>query len=183
MIFADKLIDLRKKNGWSQEELARRVNVSRQSVSKWESAASVPDLDRVLQLAEIFGVTTDYLLKDELGEVEYNDTPDASEPPVRRVSMEDAVRFLELKKATCGKITAGVALCILSPVSLILLGAASEDSRFGIQENAAGGLGVIILLLFVVAAAAMFIFSSMQTKEFEFLDKEPIETEYASLTS
>ena len=48
MIFADKLVRLRKKSGMSQEELAERMNVSRQSVSKWESAQSVPDLEKIL---------------------------------------------------------------------------------------------------------------------------------------
>ena len=71
MILADKIIMLRKKNGWSQEELAEKLNVTRQSVSKWEGAQSVPDLTRILQLAQIFEVSTDYLLKDELEEEEY----------------------------------------------------------------------------------------------------------------
>ena len=62
MIFADKLILLRKKAGWSQEELADQMNVTRQSVSKWEGAQSVPDLEKMLRLSELFGVSTDYLL-------------------------------------------------------------------------------------------------------------------------
>ena len=66
MILADKIIELRKKNGWSQEELAEMLGVSRQSISKWESAQSVPDMNRILKLSDIFGVTTDYLLKDEM---------------------------------------------------------------------------------------------------------------------
>ena len=66
MIFADKVVQLRKKSGWSQEELAEKLNVTRQSVSKWEGAQSIPDLEKILQLAQIFGVSTDYLLKDEL---------------------------------------------------------------------------------------------------------------------
>ena len=70
MIFADKLISLRKKNGWSQEELAEKMNVSRQAVSKWEAAQTTPDLERILQLSKLFGVTTDFLLKDELSEEE-----------------------------------------------------------------------------------------------------------------
>lgn len=69
MILAEKITALRKKNGWSQEELAMQLNVSRQSVSKWESAASIPDLDRILQLSRLFGVTTDYLLKDDAEEL------------------------------------------------------------------------------------------------------------------
>ena len=66
MIFADKLMDLRKKNGWSQEELAEMLGVSRQAVSKWEGAQSIPDMTRIIQLSELFGVSTDYLLKDNL---------------------------------------------------------------------------------------------------------------------
>ena len=65
MILADKIIRLRKKNGWSQEELAEKMNVSRQAVSKWESAQAVPDLEKVLLLGRLFGVTTDYLLKEQ----------------------------------------------------------------------------------------------------------------------
>lgn len=66
MIFADKLIQLRKRSGWSQEELAEQLRVTRQSVSKWEGGQSIPDLDRLLALSQLFGVSTDYLLKDEL---------------------------------------------------------------------------------------------------------------------
>ena len=59
MILADKIIELRKKNGWSQEELAEKLDVSRQAVSKWESAQSVPDMNRILMLSQVFGVSTD----------------------------------------------------------------------------------------------------------------------------
>ena len=50
MILADKITEERKKNGWSQEELANQLGVSRQAVSKWESAGAVPDLQRILQM-------------------------------------------------------------------------------------------------------------------------------------
>ena len=59
MILAEKIMEERKKNGWSQEELAEKLSVSRQAVSKWESAQSIPDLQRVIQLSEILGVSTD----------------------------------------------------------------------------------------------------------------------------
>ena len=62
MILADKIMALRKKAGWSQEELAAQLNVSRQSVSKWESAQSTPDLQKIIRMAELFQVSTDYLL-------------------------------------------------------------------------------------------------------------------------
>ena len=54
MILADKIITLRKQKGWSQEELAHQMDVSRQAVSKWESASSIPDLDKILKLGELF---------------------------------------------------------------------------------------------------------------------------------
>ena len=60
MILADKITEERKKNGLSQEELADKLGVSGQAVSKWDSAGSVPDLQRIIQLAELFGVSTDY---------------------------------------------------------------------------------------------------------------------------
>lgn len=89
MILADKIITLRKKEGWSQEELASQLGVTRQSVSKWEGAQSVPDLDKVVQMSRLFGVSTDYLLKDELEEEEFVES-EADETPLRRVTMEQA---------------------------------------------------------------------------------------------
>ena len=63
MNMADRIQALRKSQSISQEELADRVGVSRQAVSKWESEQSMPDLDKIVALSEIFDVTTDYLLK------------------------------------------------------------------------------------------------------------------------
>ena len=59
MILADKIIFQRKKAGWSQEELAEQLGVTRQSVSKWEGAQSIPDMDKILQMSRIFNVSTD----------------------------------------------------------------------------------------------------------------------------
>ena len=67
MILADKIIDLRKKAGWSQEELAEKLGVSRQSVSKWEGAQSIPDMNKILQLSELFGVSTESAPRIALG--------------------------------------------------------------------------------------------------------------------
>lgn len=97
MILADKIITLRKKNGWSQEELAERVGVSRQAISKWESAQSVPDLDKILRMSEIFGVTTDFLLKDEMETEEYTGST-AEDSPLRGVPMEEAHAYLTHKR-------------------------------------------------------------------------------------
>ncbi len=65
MTFGEKLQALRKKQGWTQEELAAKITVSRQALSKWESGAAIPDTENVLQISKLFGVSTDYLLNDE----------------------------------------------------------------------------------------------------------------------
>ena len=167
MILADKIIRLRKKNGWSQEELAERLKVSRQSVSKWEGAQSVPDLDKILQLSKIFGVSIDYLLKEEFEEEEYITEDTSEETLARRVSLEEANAFLTIKKATAGKIAFAVFLCILSPICLILLGAASESGVLSVSENMAGGIGLVVMLLMVAVAAAVFVLCGAQTKPYE----------------
>ena len=65
MRLSEKLVSLRKKNGLSQEELAERLDVSRQAISRWEGGAALPDASNILRLSKIFGVSTDYLLNDE----------------------------------------------------------------------------------------------------------------------
>lgn len=176
MIFADKLISLRKKCGWSQEELAEKMNVTRQSVSKWEGAQSVPDLNKILQLSELFGVSTDYLLKDEIEETEYIDAAD-EEKLVRRISMEDANEFLETKCKTAKFTALATFLCIFSVIPLIFLGGYAEYVN-GMSEDAAGGLGMIIMLILVAAAVVIFIVTESKVSQFEFLEKEIFETEY-----
>lgn len=63
MNLSEKIFELRKAHGMSQEQLAEKMNVSRQSISKWESGESLPDVDRLPELSRVFSVTTDYLLK------------------------------------------------------------------------------------------------------------------------
>jgi len=179
MILADKIIQLRKKNGWSQEELADKLGVTRQSVSKWESAQSIPDLNKILLLGQIFGVSTDYLLKDEMQEEQYVDGGVESDLISKRhVSMEEANEFLAIKKNTAPRIGLATVLCILSPICLLLLPAASETGRIPISEEQSGAIGLLVLLFFVAIAVYMFIMTGEKTKKYEFLDSEPIETEY-----
>ena len=65
MKLSDKIVRLRKSNGWSQEDLAEKLNISRQAISRWEGSTAQPDAANILQLSKLFGVTTDYLLNDE----------------------------------------------------------------------------------------------------------------------
>ena len=174
MIFADKLIALRKKSGWSQEELAEKLGVTRQSVSKWEGAQSVPDIDKILQLSHLFGVTTDYLLKDELGEPEYIAGDDA--PALRKVTLAQANDYLTQAHANAPKMALATSLCVLSPVPLIALGALAEYGYF--RADFATGLGLCTLLVLVAVAVVLFMQCGAAVKPYEFLEKEPIDTEY-----
>lgn len=62
MLVSKKIYELRKARGLSQEQLAEKVNVSRQSISKWESGETVPEIERIIELSKVFNVSTDYLL-------------------------------------------------------------------------------------------------------------------------
>lgn len=182
MILAEKITQNRKKNGWSQEELADRLGVSRQSVSKWESAQSMPDMKKILQLSEVFDVSTDYLLKDEIDE----DVPaeivpverGLEEEKVRSVSMEEASSFLQFNEDAARRISTGVMLCILSPVLLIVLGGLAEAGRIPIRVMAAELAGITILLIMVSVAVAMFLTCAFKGKPYEYLDRVDIDTEY-----
>lgn len=146
MILANKITEERKKNGWSQEELANQLGVSRQAVSKWESASSVPDLQRVLELSKLFGVTTDYLLKDEIGPESVAERMVYSGEELRKVSMEEANAFLALKEKGAEIVANATTLCIISPILLIVLGAISEDQILPVSEGVAAGVGLVCLL-------------------------------------
>lgn len=177
MILADKIIEQRKKNGWSQEELAEKMDVSRQSISKWESAQSVPDMARLVRLSQLFGVSTDYLLKDEI-EAEQSDVPAELDSPLRKVSMEEAAAFLSLREQNAGRIALGVMLCILSPILIILLSGAQESGLVPFTEAQAVGLGLVLLFLLVGCAVALFVGCTLRASRFDYLEKEPIDTLY-----
>lgn len=211
MILADKIIRERKKLGLSQEELAEKMNISRQSVSKWESNQSLPEIDKILLMSSIFGVTTDYLLKDEIEtddnsiktdssnertdtenennsyivlekggktlKISSGNTKENTPHNIRTVTMEDAVSFLSQRKAASVKIAAGTFLCILSVIPLFILAAVSEYKIADISENSAGGFGLALLLIIIAAAVALFVYTGSKNAPYEFLEKEPFETE------
>lgn len=177
MILADKIVSLRKKAGWSQEELAEQLGVTRQSVSKWEGAQSIPDMDKVVQMSRLFGVTTDYLLKDELEEQTAAPVEEESNP-LRRVTMAQAAEYLTRRKAAAPKVAFAVLLCVISPVTLLLLSAMSEAQRFPISENAAAGIGLCVMLVLLAVAVSIFLRADAEVRDYRFLEEEPFETEY-----
>ena len=176
MIISDKIILLRKRCGWSQEELAEKMNVSRQAVSKWESAQATPDLEKILQLSALFSVTTDYLLKDEIEEEASATVTDA---PAKTIPSEDAKNYLEERKRASHKIAIATFLCIVSPFPLIILGAMTE---IGLSETVAAVVGLAALFAFVLCAVPIYIYCGFKNEPYAFLEKDvPFELEADAL--
>ena len=182
MILADKIIFLRKQQGWNQEQLAEQLGVSRQAVSKWESGTSIPDLDKIIKMSNVFGVATDYLLKDEIEELPKTATAETAtsydDDDSVLITIDDAHTYMNLCEKLAKFFALGVALCIICPVPLILLGGLSEKSAFPLTEDAAGGIGAAILLLSVAIGVAILIVCGMQTSKWEFIEKKTLTLEY-----
>lgn len=120
MEFNNKLYELRKQKGLSQEELAGRLNVSRQTISKWEVGESAPDMDNLVSISELFGVSLDELVLDK--------TPEKEQPSVQVVSSELYSDIKEhvltddnKKKAKKGLKIAGIALGVFLLIDVISL--------------------------------------------------------------
>lgn len=114
MTFGEKLQALRKARGWSQEELATQINVSRQALSKWESGASVPDTENVVALSRLFGVSTDYLLLEN-GETTAQAAPTAAPSAESKWPIMRIVWLFTMILAILGKIVLRIWASTLPP--------------------------------------------------------------------
>src|SRR3712207_1163231 len=147
MIISEKIMSLRKKMGWSQEDLANELNVSRQSVSKWETGASIPDMNKVIQMSDLFGVTTDYLLRDNFDDdlnqqagIEHLMKTESIKKDYQSedryyVTMEESDAYLEMERKNGLEIGFGVALCIWSSILVVILMSISESKPSVISEQ------------------------------------------------
>ena len=181
MILADKIIALRKKNGWSQEDLAEKLGVSRQSISKWEGAQSIPDMNKILKLSEVFSVSTDYLLKDEMGEDTAKAfTPvdkDSSEKEVT-VSMEEASAFLSYQNRKALLSACATFLFIVSAAPLITIVTLAQYGKIPLSEDQAGGIGIVTVLVPVGLATALCLKNEFDGERFRYLKHEALNTAY-----
>ena len=149
MKLADKLFELRKEKGWSQEKLAEQINVSRQSISKWESGQALPELEKVVELSKIFQVTTDYLLLE-----------DSDKPQIKPVLSEDEKdRYYQQVKSY------GFWHILYILVSALAIYLFSAGSIFPAKFTA-----LVWLTFFLLVASAMAINKALKIKE-KYLDK------------
>jgi transcriptional regulator with XRE-family HTH domain len=168
MILADKIVRLRKQFDWSQEELAEKMNISRQSVSKWESTNSIPDINKIIMLANIFDVSTDFLLKDDVEE--FDPLSGSTESGMIQISLEQAMEYVENKRQVTGLVTKGVVLCVSSVIPLFSFLAMAETNRLGLTSDFAAWIGIVSILVMISIGISFFI----RTNQYE-NDIAPIE--------
>ncbi len=101
MNLADKIQKLRKEHGFSQETFAEKLGVSRQSVSKWESGSALPDTEKIILMSDLFGVSTDYLLKnaepqdtDDKNDDDVNDVDDVQAKPKKKITKKKLIAMI-----------------------------------------------------------------------------------------
>ena len=138
MKFADKLISLRKHKGISQEELATMLNVSRQAVSRWEMGSTLPDINNVIKLSDIFCVSIDSLIRDE--------------------RTLDNKKFSLLEKIP----NTGDVAFIASPLLIYLGLYLRDDYSFGFINKIGNLLGIVCIVLGIVSFGLVFYFYNQQ---------------------
>ena len=143
-MLSEKLYKLRKNSGLSQEQLAEKLNVSRQAISKWESGTAVPESEKLVTISNYFGVSVDYLLKD--------DEEDKG---------KDTDSIVEEKP----KMIAGIIICIAGIVSMVIWGLLSifspeasdqigESSMITIDGN---GIFLILCVVAIIVGAGLLL--------------------------
>lgn len=174
MILADKIIYLRKKAGYSQEDLASELNVSRQSISKWEGALSIPEMDKIIKLSEVFSVSTDFLLKEDI--VAIDDNSIIEDKDVRTISLEEANTFLSDNTLIAKRIATAVTLFIFSPITIFIAYYLVENNL--VSEKIGYGISMSLLLLIVAVGVLILISSSPLFDKYKYLEKEEVNLMY-----
>ena len=171
MLIADKIYKLRKEMDISQEELAEKLGVSRQSISKWESAMSIPDMNRIIELSNYFGVSTDYLLKDD---VETFETQiDQENIKLKRLTIEYVNEYLEKRERFSKLLSVSIPLFIMSVVPLLLL--INSFNGYGYYNEA---LGLVMMFTMIAAGVGILIVSSIKMNEYKELEKGEFKLDY-----
>ena len=169
MNLSEKIMMLRKKEGWSQEELANHLQISRQAVSKWESGQSMPDTDKIIQLSQLFHVTTDYLLLDQENE--------GNIQTGIYLSLTQVQEYLKIRKQSSLKIAFATFLCVISPIPLIGFTTLCQYQRFHMAENLAISIGLSFLIICITIAVILFCLCAFKVKKYDFLEKEDFSLE------
>ena len=147
-MLSERIYQFRRKSGLSKEQLAEKIGVSRQAISKWESGTSTPELEKLLALSECFHITLDELVRAETGNQRENEVP-------QNIEGNKVPKSIELK--------VGISLCLVGAVCLILSGIMMVASPSATEQlNAASmitlnGSGVILTLCILSMAIGLIL--------------------------
>ena len=173
MILSEKITELRKRNGLSQEQFGDRMGVSRQAVSKWEMAQTTPDINKLMAMSELFGVPVDFLLKDEY-DLSFIDNkrsePVAAKKEDKTISLEEVRKYWKAKKTSALKIILAICLFFISPVPGMLL-TINDDYTLGL-------VGTIVQILFLIAVAVLIVLAVWPMSAFKYFRNGDTELAY-----
>ena len=147
-MLSERIYKLRRKSGLSQEQLAEKIGVSRQAISKWESGTSTPELEKLLALSECFHITLDELVRTEAGNQREHEMP-------QNIEGNKVPKSIELK--------VGISLCLVGAICLILSGIMMVGNPSATERlNAASmitlnGSGVILILCILSMAIGLIL--------------------------
>ena len=164
MKLGEKIAKLKKKSSLSQEALAEKMNVSRQAVSKWESNQSIPDIEKIVDLSELFGVTTDYLLKNGTPSFELpgKSSEEKIEKALPAITDQEIDQYLEVAKKAAHFESLSIALFFLAIASFCLF-----STLVFISHNIFGTVAYIAPIIIIAIALGYFIHAKLMMHEFK----------------
>ncbi|WPJ90549.1 helix-turn-helix transcriptional regulator [Facklamia hominis] len=182
-MLAEKIYQLRKAKNWSQEDLAAKIGVSRQSVSKWERGEALPDLERMISLSDIFGVSIDDLIrsnkitedeKEDLQSQAKTTTPQTDqETPLtspNEIDLASAQAYLQVKQVTSQSNAAACFLIIIGSGSFFALQMMADElpTAFWLQI-----IAWVILLASMAIASASFMQNQQLSEKYRWIETQP----------
>lgn len=164
MKLGQKIAELRKKSGLSQEALAEKMNVSRQAVSKWESNQSIPDIQKIVDLSELFGVTTDYLLKNGTPSFELpgKSSEEKIEKALPAITDQEIDQYLEVAKKAAHFESLSIALLFVALATFCLF-----LSFTFIASRISGTIAYTAPIVIIAIALGYFIHAKLMIREFK----------------
>ena len=183
MILAEKIMELRKRSGLSQEEFGAEIGVSRQAVSKWEMAQTTPDLNKIMAMSRFFGVSTDFLLDDgydlsSLADDKKNDIQaqktnvtvgETDMHKVRMAELQEIQNYLAVKKNAARSFVTAIGLFFASPFAGILI--TVTDEKYFV-------VGLLVQMIMLVIAAVTLIIALWNLSKYKELWQDGVELAY-----
>lgn len=170
MNLSEKITELRKRAGLSQEELGAQIKVSRQAVSKWEMAQTTPDLNKIMAMSELFQVSTDFLLKSEydLSDLE-NLNENKESDSGKMIDLESIQEYLEQIKKAAQNYVVAIFLFFISPLTGIVLSVYHEEYAV---------IGIIVQILILILIAVILVLTIWNMSKYRYLKENDAELAY-----